>query len=159
MRKQACEDQDCQSRHYHQLDSLRTQHGTMQAIRNLQPVCKFPAMSCVHKLFRAAMATQTPGRIPKVDPHEGSSIYTIGVFQSRTGGSTFWILPGVWPNSRRSRFACLWARVVEVVVQHAEHDQRLGSESLNFGPHEAAGGRIMMPCGWYWGYKSREYPK
>ena len=36
---------------------------------------------------------QTPGRIHKVDPPEGSVIYTIGVFESRLGGSTFWILP------------------------------------------------------------------
>ena len=27
---------------------------------------------------------------------DASSFYTIEVFQSRIGGSTFWILPGVW---------------------------------------------------------------
>ena len=33
-----------------------------------------------------------PGRMQKVDPPESSRIYTIGAFESRTGGSTFWIL-------------------------------------------------------------------
>ena len=35
-------------------------------------------------------------RIQKVDPPEGPIVYTIGALESRIGGSTFWILPGVW---------------------------------------------------------------
>ena len=31
---------------------------------------------------------------PKVVPPEGSAIHTIGVLESRTGGSTFGIFPG-----------------------------------------------------------------
>ena len=42
------------------------------------------------------VTTQSPGRIQKVDPPQGSVIYTIGVLGSRIGESTFWILPGVW---------------------------------------------------------------
>ena len=34
----------------------------------------------------------TPGRIQQV----GSVIYSVGVLEPRIGGSTFWILPGVW---------------------------------------------------------------
>ena len=45
------------------------------------------------------LISQTPGRIQKVDrPTYGSIsfvIYTMGVVESRIGGSTFWILPGV----------------------------------------------------------------
>ena len=33
--------------------------------------------------------SQTPGRIQKADPPEGSVIYTIGILQFRIGGSTF----------------------------------------------------------------------
>ena len=40
-------------------------------------------------------ASQTPGRIQKVDPPYDSAIYTIRALQSGIGGSTFWILPGV----------------------------------------------------------------
>ena len=50
--------------------------------------------------------TQTPGWIQKVDIPYGSIIYTIGVLESRVGGSTSWILPGVWerlPTQRRFR--------------------------------------------------------
>ena len=43
--------------------------------------------------------TQTPEQIQKVDPPLSSIIRTIGVFESRIGGSTFWILPGVWVES------------------------------------------------------------
>ena len=42
--------------------------------------------------------THTPGRIQKVDSPQGSVIYTIGVLESRIGGSTFWILPKVWES-------------------------------------------------------------
>ena len=48
------------------------------------------------RTFRLELTTsvsQTPGRIRKV---EGSLDYTIGVWDSRFGASTFWILPGVW---------------------------------------------------------------
>ena len=41
-------------------------------------------------------STETFGWIQKVDPPWGSMTYTIGVLDSRIGGSTFWILPGVW---------------------------------------------------------------
>ena len=34
--------------------------------------------------------TQTPGQIQNVDPPYGSTIHTIGVLESRIGGSTFW---------------------------------------------------------------------
>ena len=40
--------------------------------------------------------TQTPGRIQKGDPHQGSAIYTIGVLESRIGSSTIRILSEVW---------------------------------------------------------------
>ena len=40
--------------------------------------------------------SHTPGRIQKADPLWGSKIYTAGVLESRIGGSTCWILPGVW---------------------------------------------------------------
>ena len=33
--------------------------------------------------------TQTPGQFQKVDPPQGSIAYTIGVLESRLGGSTF----------------------------------------------------------------------
>ena len=45
---------------------------------------------------RAPFNTQTSGRIQKVDPPEGSIIYTTEVLEPRIGGSTCWILPGVW---------------------------------------------------------------
>ena len=44
----------------------------------------------------AGAPSQTPGRIQKEAPPEGSTIYTIGVFEPRLGGSPFWILPEVW---------------------------------------------------------------
>ena len=40
--------------------------------------------------------THIPGLIPKVDPLQGSKIYTMGVSDSRIGESTFWIFLGVW---------------------------------------------------------------
>ena len=36
------------------------------------------------------------GRIQKVNPPWGSVIYTIEVLESRIGGSTFRLIPGVW---------------------------------------------------------------
>ena len=33
--------------------------------------------------------------IQQVDPPSGSAIYTVGVLESRVGGSTFWVLPGL----------------------------------------------------------------
>ena len=46
----------------------------------------------------AESMSQTPGRIQKVDPLEGSIVYTVGVFEPRIGGSSFWILVGVWAH-------------------------------------------------------------
>ena len=46
-----------------------------------------------------APRSQTNGRIPKVEPTLGSITYTIGLLESRTGGSTSWILSGVWVPS------------------------------------------------------------
>ena len=40
--------------------------------------------------------SQTSGRIQKVDPPQGFIVQTIGILEFRIGGSTFWILPGVW---------------------------------------------------------------
>ena len=40
--------------------------------------------------------SQTPERIQKVDHSYGSTKYSIEVVESSIGGSTFWILPGVW---------------------------------------------------------------
>ena len=37
---------------------------------------------------------QTPGQIQNVDAPQGSAIYTIGVLESKIGGSTFWDPPG-----------------------------------------------------------------
>ena len=49
------------------------------------------------------------GGSKKLDPLEGPTIYTIGVFESRIGGSIFWILPG--SGRVRSRFV-----VVELIL-------------------------------------------
>ena len=56
--------------------------------------------------------TPTPGRMHQVDPPQGSVIYTIGIWESRIGGSTFSILPGVgvhvWHNMAISKnWGCL----------------------------------------------------
>ena len=45
---------------------------------------------------KLAASAESPGRIEKMDPPWGSVIYTIGVLESRIGGSVFWILPGLW---------------------------------------------------------------
>ena len=39
--------------------------------------------------------TQALGRIQKADPLQNPIVYSIGVLESRIGGSTCWILPGV----------------------------------------------------------------
>ena len=44
--------------------------------------------------------TPITGRIQSANPSCGSIIYTRGVLESRIGGSTFWILPGVWEGAR-----------------------------------------------------------
>ena len=48
------------------------------------------------------------GRIQQVDPPQGTTIYTIGVLESRIGG---WIFPGVWvgvpSNKARQVLRCL----------------------------------------------------
>ena len=70
--------------------------------------------------------SQTPGRIQKRDPPQGSAIYTIGVLDSRIGGSTFWILRGLGSGSSTSIMTRLKARFVNVSVEpqqpaHAIH--------------------------------------
>ena len=50
--------------------------------------------------------SQTPGRIQKVDPPEGSRIYTMGVLESRIGGRTSGILLKVWAESYCSAGKC-----------------------------------------------------
>ena len=39
---------------------------------------------------------QSPGKIQDMHPPSGSIIYSMGVLESRIGGSVFWILPGLW---------------------------------------------------------------
>ena len=58
----------------------------------LAPLNPFPEEFHSFPIFQP----RPPGRIQKVDPPSGSIIYTIGVLEPRIGGSTFWILPGVW---------------------------------------------------------------
>ena len=47
-------------------------------------------------MVRSLDLMETPGRIQKVDPPKGPIIYTMGLVDLRIGGSTCWILPGVW---------------------------------------------------------------
>ena len=60
--------------------------------------------SKVRRRWKSGAMVSLAGHIQKVDPPQGSVIYTIGVLESRIGGSTFWILPGVWVGGEASGF-------------------------------------------------------
>ena len=66
--------------------------------------------------------TQSPGRIQKMDPPYGSTIYTIGVLESRIRGSVFWILPGLCDGLRMARLqdVGLNGLVLGIMVLHCE---------------------------------------
>ena len=63
---------------------------------------------------RTFQGPQTPGRIQKVDPPEGPVIYTIGVLEYKIGGSTCWILPGVWAAAYPSPLRHAWINYVDM---------------------------------------------
>ena len=66
--------------------------------RNKEHQHKSPCIYIMLQLFGVycTSAAQRTVRIKKVDPPQGSRIYTILVVESRIRDSTFWILPWVW---------------------------------------------------------------
>ena len=60
-----------------------------------------------------------------VDPPQGSEIYIVGVLESTIGGSTFWILSGVWEMKR------LEVQSRSLRVQFSKHDGRRSLHQIN----------------------------
>ena len=57
---------------------------------NREPIYEFYRLRAVaNESSSYKQIFHTPGRIQKVDPPQGSIIYTIGVLEPRIGGSTF----------------------------------------------------------------------
>ena len=76
--------------------------------------------------FNYTQLPQTPGRAQKVDPPEGSIIYTLGAFQSRIGGVLlFCILPGGWEGNNTEQAL--------KAVAHRADGVRKGLQSIVFG--------------------------
>ena len=78
---------------------LKEESGTILLVLRSIRYTRFQV--CVYKnaaFFGSSTARSrgTTERTQKVDPPWGSIICSIGVFESRMKGSTFWILPGVW---------------------------------------------------------------
>ena len=79
----------------------RIGYGNMGGCLNYGPLlgplntrCRIILRTQKGTISLTATHTQTPGRIPKVYPPQGSVVCNIGVSESSIGGSTFWILSG-----------------------------------------------------------------
>ena len=83
------------------------------------------------------VAPHTPGRIQKVRPPLGSVIYTVGVLESRIGGSAFWILPGLWANWVVAQDEVFLARVTKL-LEELPPDALAGTWRLSHPPGSQA---------------------